>query len=57
MGLDITDMLGRKVYQTTINASAGMNKVQWNPSLGCGMYIVNLHTARGQFKMKVVRGE
>jgi uncharacterized repeat protein (TIGR01451 family) len=55
--LEFTDVLGRKVYQGAINASVGMNKVQCDPSIGSGVYIANLLSTRGQFKMKIVKGE
>ncbi len=55
--LNLLMCLEAKVHQSTINAIKGMNKVQWSPSMGTGVYIANLVTNRGQFKMKIVKGE
>jgi hypothetical protein len=52
----ITDATGRTVWQQKTNATAGLNKLQWNAEPGsAGLYFVRLEGETGTAIRKVVR--
>jgi hypothetical protein len=52
----ITDATGRMVWQQKTNATAGLNKLQWNAEPGsAGLYFVRLEGETGTAIRKVVR--
>jgi len=51
--LNITDILGRKVYQTNIETTIGRNEYSFNNQLEKGIYVISLKSKTINFSQKV----